>query len=157
MMGHTKFFKKRVSPRERRNSEEGWTFIETLIVLGIILVLTASVGFMSIRYLQKAKVVAARNQIETFVTALQAYYLDCGMFPTQEQGLDALYTRPLIEPVPEGWNGPYIAKPVPKDPWGNEYVYMVPGPEGLPFGVKSLGADGMEGGEGENEDIVSWE
>jgi general secretion pathway protein G len=138
------------------NAEDGWTFIETLIVLGIVLILTASVGFMSVRYIQKAKFVAARSQVETFVTALQAYYLDCGVFPTPEQGLQALFSRPTQDPVPSGWRGPYIAKPAPKDPWENEYVYAMPGPEDLPFAISSYGLDAMVGGEGENEDINSW-
>jgi general secretion pathway protein G len=135
---------------------EGWTFIETLIVLGIVLILTASVGFMSVQYIQKAKTVAARSQIEIFVTALQAYYLDCGNFPTESQGLQALYSKPTQEPISSKWRGPYIAKPVSKDPWDNDYRYAVPGPDKLPFSISSLGLDGIEGGEGENEDITSW-
>jgi general secretion pathway protein G len=142
---------------KKKRNDDGWTFIETLIVMGIVLILTASVGFMSVRYIQKAKTVAARSQIETFVTALQAYYLDCGSFPTSAQGLQVLYTKPSEEPVSSAWRGPYISKPVPKDPWNNEYAYMVPGPDSLPFGISSWGLDGIEGGEGENEDITSWQ
>lgn len=146
----------RLRRKSLRNPDDGWTFVETLIVLGIILLLTASVGFMAIRYFAKAQTVAARSQIETLATALQAYFLDCGAFPSQEQGLEALYAKPTREPVPERWFGPYIAKAVPKDPWGREYVYSVPGPDGMPFGISSLGRDGAAGGEGENADIVSW-
>ena len=134
----------------------GWTFIETLIVLGIVLILTATVGFTAVRYLHKAKIVASRSQIDTIELALQAYYLDCGTFPSAEQGLDSLWTKPTVSPVPDAWNGPYIAKRLPKDPWSREYVYRMPGPDGLPYGIASLGADGMDGGDGENADIVSW-
>jgi len=137
--------------------DDGWTFIETLIVLGIILILTATVGFTAVRYLQKAKVVAARSQIDTIELALQAYYLDCGAFPTQEQGLEALWSKPTTSPVPDRWNGPYVAKRIPKDPWGNAYVYKKPGPDGLPYGIAALGEDGLEGGDDENADIASWE
>jgi general secretion pathway protein G len=137
--------------------EGGWTFVETLVVIGIILILTASVGFMAFRYLDKAKTVAAKSQIETFSLALDGYYSDCGQYPTQEQGLAALWAKPSIEPVPEGWNGPYITKAIPVDPWGNAYEYTIPGKNGLPFGVRSFGADKTEGGTGINADISTWE
>lgn len=137
--------------------EGGWTFIETLVVIGIILILTASVGFMAFRYLEKAKNVSARSQIETFSLALDAYYLDCGRYPTAEQGLGVLWERPSTEPIPAGWNGPYLSKKVPLDPWGAAYEYIVPGQNGLPFGIRSLGADGREGGEGNDADVSSWE
>jgi len=138
-------------------NDGGWTFIETLIVIGIILILTATVGFMGFRYLDKAKTVSARSQIETFSLALEAYYLDCASYPSQDQGLSALWQKPSAEPVPPGWRGPYIGKPVPKDPWGNDYEYTVPGPNGPPFGIRSFGADGREGGEGNDQDQSSWE
>ncbi|MBN2877055.1 MAG: type II secretion system major pseudopilin GspG [Bacilli bacterium] len=134
----------------------GWTFIETLIVLGIILILTATVGFSAVKYLQKAKVVAVRSQIDSIDLALQAYYLDCGIYPSEEQGLASLWEKPSTEPIPEAWDGPYLAKRLPKDPWNREYVYLNPGPEGTSYGIASYGADGMEGGENDNVDITSW-
>jgi general secretion pathway protein G len=135
--------------------EDGWTFIETLIVLGIILILTATVGFMSVRYLDKAKTVAAKSQIESFALALDSFKIDCGEYPTEEQGLAALYTKPSTGES-EGWAGPYIAKQVPKDPWNHEYVYHVPGPNSLPYSLVSYGSDGVEGGEGKAADITSY-
>ncbi len=146
------------APRRDQGEDRdgGWTFIETLIVLGIVLILTATVGFTAVRYLQKAKVVAVRTQLDTLDLALQTYYLDCGAFPSAEQGLDALWAKPSVSPVPEAWNGPYLMKKLSKDPWGRDYVYRLPGPGGLPYGIASLGADGQEGGTGENADIVSW-
>ena len=145
-----------IESRPRHDPEGGWTFIETLIVLGIVLILTATVGFTAVKYLQKAKLVAARSQIDTLELALQAYYLDCGSFPSEEQGLASLWSKPTVPPVSEAWNGPYIAKRIPDDPWGKAYKYKNPGPDGLPYGISSLGEDGFEGGSGENADIVSW-
>jgi len=135
--------------------EDAWTFIETLIVIGIILILTSAVGFSAFRYIDQAKVAATRSQIETLSMALNGYFFDCGAYPTKEQGLEALWTKPAS--VAEGWQGPYLQKPVPKDAWGNPYEYSVPGPSGLPFGLRSLGSDGKEGGEGNAKDLASWE
>jgi general secretion pathway protein G len=140
----------------RKSTDEGWTFVEILIALGIVLILTATVAFMFIRYLSKAKVVAAKSQIEAMEMALQAYYLDSGNFPTQEQGLAALWEKPSLSPVPETWDGPYMAKRLPKDPWNNDYIYLVPGPGGNPYGIATYGSDGAEGGSGEASDVVSW-
>lgn len=137
--------------------EGGWTFIETIIVIGIILILTSSVGFMAVKYLDKAKTVAAKSQIETFGLGLDAYFLDCGNYPSSDQGLSALWEKPSSEPLPAGWNGPYVNKPIPKDPWGNPYEYTVSGNNGLPFGIRSFGGDGREGGENNDADIKSWE
>ena len=137
--------------------DDGWTFIETLIVMAIVLILTAAVGISSVKQIDKAKLVTARSQIETFSLALDSYYMDNGVYPSEEQGLDALWKKPASSPEPAFWNGPYIAKAVPKDPWGNEYVYSVPGENGLGFTIKSYGKDGMEGGDGNDADISSSE
>lgn len=151
--------RERYDPKNVREDdpEGGWTFIETLIVIGIILILTSTVGFMAYRYLDKAKTVSARSQIETYSLALDSYYADCGVYPTNEQGLAALWQKPTLEPVPAGWAGPYINKPVRGDPWNNAYEYICPGANGLPFGLRSFGADGKEGGEGHDADVTSWE
>jgi general secretion pathway protein G len=152
---------KKITPQgrnERRRppeSEEGWTFIETLIVISIILVLTSSVGFTAIKYLDKAKMVAARSQIETFALGMDAYFFDCGRYPSDLEGLEALWEKQ--DSTLLAWNGPYINKPVPPDPWGNGYEYIVPGFNGTPYGIRSLGGDGKEGGEGNDADICSWE
>jgi len=130
--------------------------MEVLIVMSIILILTTAVGFMAFRYIGKARVVTAKNQIETMSLALNAYAVDCKQFPTQDQGLDALWAKPVLEPVPAHWGGPYVDKKITTDPWGHPYDYTVPGPEGLPFGIRSLGADGKEGGDGDDADLTSW-
>jgi general secretion pathway protein G len=140
----------------KSKKDEGWTFIETLIVMAIVLILTAAVGFNAVKQLDKAKIVTAKSQIETFSLALDSYYMDNGTYPSQEQGLSALWEKPSSAPEPAEWNGPYLTKPVPRDPWGNEYLYTIPGSGGLPYGICSYGKDGTEGGENSNADITSW-
>ncbi|QQO10743.1 type II secretion system major pseudopilin GspG [Breznakiella homolactica] len=134
----------------------GWTFMETLIVIAIVLILTSSVGFMAIQYLDKARIATARSQIDSFSIALESYYIDCGRYPTTEQGLAALWQKPSVEPSSANWSGPYMYKNVPKDPWGNDYEYLVPGQNNLPYSIRSFGADGREGGEKNDADITSW-
>jgi len=141
---------------KKRYGDEGWTFMETLIVIAIVLILTSIVGFTGIRYLEQARVATARSQIDAFSLALEAYYIDNRRFPTEEQGLQSLWQRPTIEPVSPNWSGPYMNRRIPDDPWGNSFEYRVPGPYGLPFGIRSFGADGREGGERTNADITSW-
>lgn len=136
--------------------DDGFTFAETIVVLVIILLLTAGVALSAMKFVDKAKVTSAKSQIETYKYALQSYYLDCGIYPSREQGLEALFEKPVLYPVPEHWNGPYIDKVVQKDPWGNEYVYSDITTNGLPFSIVSYGADGQPGGEGVNEDLFSW-
>lgn len=141
---------------ELLKNEDGWSFMETLIVIAIILILTTTVGFMAVKSLEKSRVAAARTQIESFATAIEAYYIDCGKFPTAEQGLSALRKKPETEPSSDNWGGPYLYKDIPNDPWGNEYEYTSPAPDGSPYGIRSFGADGIEGGEDKNADIKSW-
>jgi len=139
--------------------DAGFSFVETLAVISVMALLASQVGIASYSMLQKAKAATARTQIETYRVALQDFYIDTGRFPDGEEGLDVLWKdRYSIN----GWNGPYTEKPVSKDPWGNEYVYLdrdnLPQgvPEGLPYGVVCLGSDGKEGGEGYESDIASW-
>lgn len=134
---------------------EGWTFIETLIVMTIVLILTASVGFGAAKQLDKARTVSATSQIETFSLALDSYYMDNGFYPSESQGLNALWQKPSSVPFPMNWNGPYVSKPVPSDPWGNEYLYRVPGENELPYEVCSYGKDGIKGGTGADADVSS--
>ena len=138
-------------------NEEGWTFMETLIVISIILILTTTVGFFAVNSLEKSRTAAARTQIESLATAIEAYYIDCGNYPTAEQGLAALRKKSETAPSSDNWGGPYLYKDTPKDPWGFDYEYMTPAPDGSPYGIRSFGADGAEGGEGKDADIKSWE
>jgi len=140
----------------KTKKDDGFSFAETIAVLAIMLILTAGVGFSAAGYVQKARKLSAENQIEIYRLALQSYYLDCGMYPSDEQGLDALWEKPVLYPVPAGWNGPYVNKEIQKDPWGNRFVYSTRKNRKLPFTVVSYGSDGLEGGSGDAEDIVSW-
>ncbi len=140
----------------RRRRASGFTLIEVLVVIVVIAVLATLVAPDLFRNVGDARMATARTQIETFGTALDAYRLDNGTYPTSVQGLAALWERPSINP-PANWRSPYLRKAVPKDPWGNAYVYVAPGrvnPQS--YDLLSQGADGRPGGEGENADIVSW-
>lgn len=142
--------------KRKTRKDEGFSFAETIAVLAIMLILTAGVGFSAAGYVQKARKLSAESQIEIYRLALQSYYLDCGMYPSDEQGLEALWEKPVLYPVPAGWNGPYVDKQIQKDPWGNKFSYSTRKNRNLPFTVVSFGSDGLEGGSGDAEDIVSW-
>lgn len=131
----------------------GFTLMELLIVLVIIGLLAALVGPTLYQRIKPAKQSAARAQIENFATALDGFYIDTGRYPTIQEGLKALRTKP--EGL-EKWSGPYLKKEIPVDPWGNPYQYRAPGRSGG-YEIISYGADGREGGETEDQDINSWE
>ena len=132
--------------------QQGFTLIELLIVMVILGLLAALVGPRMFGKVGKSRQKAANAQISLFETALDIYRLDIGKYPTTDQGLQALRVKP--DGV-EKWDGPYLPKDVPLDPWGNSYVYESPGEHG-DYDIISLGADGDPGGEGEDTDIVSW-
>jgi general secretion pathway protein G len=100
----------------------------------------------------KAKQQTAQAQIELLSTGLGSFRLDIGRFPSEEEGLNSLIEKPSDS---DKWDGPYLAKEIPKDPWGNDYVYKCPGEHG-PYDLMSYGMDGVQGGEGNDLDIVSW-
>ncbi len=138
--------------------KKGFTLIEILVVVFILALLAALVGPKVIGRTDDAKIAEAKIQIVNLSTALKLYKLDNGVYPTTEQGLGALVKKPSIAPVPEKYReGGYLEKKtVPKDPWGNDYIYVSPGAHG-DFDLSSYGADGKSGGEGINADINSWE
>jgi len=142
---------------KKRKRKAGFTLIEIMVVVAIIGMLMTLVGVRVFYALEKGKRKTAVAQIKNFETALAAYRLDNSRYPTTEQGLDALIKQPTIEPVPRNFpRGGYLgAKEVPLDPWGNPYVYFSPGLNGEEFTIISYGADGVEGGEGDNADIDS--
>jgi general secretion pathway protein G len=130
----------------------GFTLIEIMVVVIIIGLLAALVGPRLFSRVGKSKQTAAQSQIELFGVALDNYRLDLGRYPTTSEGLAALQKNPGAE----NWDGPYLKKDIPMDPWGNPYVYKVPGEHGE-YDLLSYGADGAPGGDGENADIVSWQ
>lgn len=131
----------------------GMTFIEMMVVLAIIGLLLALVGPQFIGQVGKAEVQAAQQQIQLLETALDTLRLDVGRYPTTAEGLEALRSRPFGL---ERWDGPYLRKAVPMDPWGNPYQYRSPGKNGA-FDLYSYGADGTAGGDDENRDIGNWD
>jgi len=145
----------RCSDRKKKKTrrQAGVTLIELLVVVTIIAMFAALVGPRLFRQVGRSRATAAKAQINSFQTALGVYKLDTGRFPSNEQGLQALRSRP------EGlsaWDGPYLPQDIPLDPWGNPYTYRFPGEHGDEPDIISLGADGQPGGEGEDADIVSW-
>jgi len=133
-------------------NRQGFTLIELLVVI-VILGLLA--GIVLPKYLareKKGRQAAARTQIELLGQALDQFRLDTGRYPATSEGLNALTNNPGAD----GWDGPYLKKAVPNDPWGRPYVYQAPGAHG-DYDLYSYGADGTPGGDGENKDIVSWE
>ena len=130
-------------------SNRGFTLLELLVVMVIIGLL---VGYVCPRYfaqIGKSEVKAALSQIDALEKAVEQYRLDTGKFPSNEQGLNALFVRPSTEPR---WQGPYLKKMPPPDPWGNPYLYRTPSANG-DFEIISLGKDAAPGGEGEAADI----
>src|SRR5262245_14049949 len=133
--------------RNRRRSQAGVTLIEMLVVVAIIGLFVALVGPGLWKQVDTAKITAAKTQIVNFQTALGAYKLDTGTFPTTEQGLLALRVKPSDINT---WNGPYMPKDIPKDPWQRDYAYKYPGEHGDEPEIISYGQDGQPGGEGLN-------
>ncbi|MCX7082582.1 MAG: type II secretion system major pseudopilin GspG [Methylococcales bacterium] len=133
--------------------ESGFTLLELLVVLGIIAMLAGIVGPQVMKHMGESKTKAAKVQIEDLAATLDMYKLDVGSYPSNDQGLNALIESPDSN---KRWNGPYLRKSkIPLDPWQQEYHYVSPGEHGK-FDLYTLGADGKEGGEGEDQDIVSW-
>ena len=142
-----------ISPRAaRRVHASGFTLLELLVVIVIIGLLAAYVGPKYFSQLGKSEVTIAKAQIEAFEKSLDTYRLDLGRYPSTEEGLAALLTAPASGAAK--WNGPYLKKAVPLDPWGHPFQYRAPGPKGE-FEILSLGRDGQPGGGGEDADITN--
>lgn len=132
--------------------KRGFTLLELLVVMVIIGMLAAYVGPKYFAQIGKSQVKTTKAQIVALEKALDQYRLDTGHYPSTEQGLASLVTRPANEAK---WDGPYLTKSVPADPWGNPYVYKSPGEHG-DVDLLSYGRDGRPGGDGEDADITNW-
>jgi general secretion pathway protein G len=129
----------------------GFTLIEMLVVLTVLGLLAALVGPQIVGHVSEAKTTTARTQIDLLGVALDSYRLDNGSYPSTEQGLAALRDRPMRDPAPANWRGPYLRKAVPLDPWRRPYLYQAAAGSG--YQLQTLGRDGKPGGEGEDADI----
>lgn len=151
-MTHHARFPMRLNPA--RIALRGFTLIELMVVLVIIGVLAALIVPNVLDRADDARTTAARTDVANLMQALKLYKLDNQRYPTAEQGLRALVSKPTVNPVPPNWK-PYVEK-LPNDPWGRPYQYLNPGVKGE-IDVMSFGADGQSGGEGKDADIGSWQ
>jgi len=132
----------------------GFTLVEIMVVVVILGILAVLIVPRVLGRSDEARQAAAKHDIATIMQSLKLYRLDNGRYPTNDQGLQALVTKPVSAPAPSNWK-PYLDK-VPKDPWGNTYQYLSPGVHGE-VDVFSLGADNQPGGTGADLDIGSWQ
>ncbi|WP_019143015.1 type II secretion system major pseudopilin GspG [Noviherbaspirillum massiliense] len=142
----------RFEGKPRQPNSSGFTLLELLVVMVIIGLLAGYVGPKYFSQIGKSETKTALAQIDALGKALDQYRLDTGHYPSTEQNLTALFTRPANEPK---WDGPYLKKAVPPDPWGKPYVYKQPGDHG-DYDLFSYGKDGEPGGTGDAADITSW-
>jgi general secretion pathway protein G len=140
------------------NNKKGFTLLEILVVVFILSLLAAIVAPQFMGRTEDAKIAQAKVQIRNFETALKLYKLDNGFYPSTEQGLEALIEKPATGKIPGHYraSGYLEQKKVPVDPWDNPFIYVSPGLQG-DFDIVCLGADGQEGGEGNNADIKNWD
>ena len=138
-----------------RNRNRGFTLIEIMVVMVILGLLVAIVAPNIMGRSDQAKVTVAETQLSNIANALDLYRLDNSHYPSTQQGLEALVNRPSGTPEPNNWGPESYMNSIPEDPWGNDYQYISPGTEG-PYDLYSFGADGQEGGEGNDADISVW-
>jgi len=136
---------------------KGFTLLELLVVLVILVLLAGVVTVVVVGRVEEAKHARAVSDIASINNALDQFYLHCGRYPTTEEGLKALREKPDSDDL-KNWNGPYVKKAIPTDPWGRDYQYACPGTHSpTSYDLFSLGRDGKEGGSGSDEDITNWD
>lgn len=143
------------NPYNIRRKHSGFTLIEIMVVMVILGLLVAIVAPNIMGRSDQAKVTVAETQLSNIANALDLYRLDNSHYPSTQQGLEALVSKPSGSPEPRNWNPDGYLKNVPEDPWGSEYQYVSPGTEG-PYDLYSYGSDGQEGGDGDAADISVW-
>lgn len=134
----------------------GFTLIEVMVVVVILSILATLIVPKILGRPEEARRTKAMLDIQAIGSALQMYRLDNSRYPTTDQGLEALVTRPTSDPVPKRWKEGGYLEQLPEDPWGNPYVYLSPGEHG-DYDIVSYGADGFPGGEGKDRDVSSWD
>ena len=136
-----------------RSKSAGFSLLEMLVVLVIIGLIASLVGPRLFSRVDSSKVQVADTQVRMLRGAVETYRLEVGRLPSEDEGLGVLYKPPSDERLKARWRGPYLDEQVPLDPWDNPYVYSIPGADGMPFALYSLGADGVRGGEGNDADV----
>ncbi|MBL8998667.1 MAG: type II secretion system major pseudopilin GspG [Gemmatimonadetes bacterium] len=135
----------------------GFTLIEVVVAMIVVALLATLVAPNVFRHVSSARTTTARSQIELLGSALDAFRIDIGRYPSATEGLEALWQRPAGVPDAR-WRGPYLRRRVPSDPWGRPYVFRSPGTVVTSaYDLLTFGADGVEGGEGEDADVTSWD
>ena len=152
---HNFFANERKSRAAARHSELGFTLIEVMVVIAIIGIMATLIVPQIMSKPDEARVIAAKQDIGSIVQALKLYRLDIGRYPTTEQGLAALVTKPTTEPIPQNWKSNGYVDRLPKDPWGFAYQYVNPGVR-AEIEVFSFGADNKPGGTGFDADLGNW-
>ena len=144
-------------PKICRNGTSAFTLVQLLIIITVVVVLAGVAAPRLLRQQEKARRTQATNDIDALGLALDIYANHNGIYPSTEQGLKALWEKPIIPPVPSNWQGPYLDKPILEDPWENDYVYIYPGRHNeYDYDLLSYAKDRIAGGKGDNEDIVNW-
>jgi len=136
----------------RKNAARGFTLLELLVVMVIIGLLAGYVAPKYMAQVGKSEVKVTKAQIDSLEKSLDQYRLDVGRYPNDQQGLEALVSRPSDEPK---WDGPYLRKGLPLDPWDSPYIYKIPG-DNSEFDLMSYGKDGRPGGSGQAADLGNW-
>ena len=140
-----------------RGKKSGFTLIHLLIIIVVVVIIAVIAAPRLLRQQEKGKRTTAASDIDNLGLALDIYASYNGTYPSTEQGLKSLWEKPIIAPIPSKWQGPYLEKPILKDPWSNDYIYIYPGKHNKhDYDLLSYGKDNAYGGKGDNEDITNW-